>query len=416
MAPERTGDETVEQLRAKYVQLAAKYTALVDRLQKGTPPNAALFRLRWLDMNAAAAAMALVERGKVTLATQGWRNLSPERGPWTLRSQNGVPVRRYEDSSELALGEANVALAAKSRATVEVFDGDDSATALQVRAEVLSAPEARVLVLATDVTAAVHREAELEQMREALLQKEHLRILGELTTSVTHDLGSTLRAIRARLETFALDPALAARRTNVEALSDYVGGALGQLKELHRLATSGRLTPVPVQLEDIVRHACAVLRIGNDADQSIEVTLKLEDIPPVIGTPAELSHLFVTLLRNAKDAMPRGGRISVAGRRRAASVIVCVRDEGGGIASEAMPHLFDPFFSTKGDSGTGLGLWLAASTMRRLGGSIRAVNRPGGGAEFVLRFPVTRRPGRRLKTRAKPPRSPPPRRVPRVPT
>src|SRR5690349_11891634 len=252
MAPERNGDESVEQLRAKYSQLAVKYTALVDRLQKGTPQNAALFRLRWLDMNAAAAAMALVERGKVTLATQGWRKLSPDRGPWTLRSHDGVPVRRYEDSSELARGEAKVALATKSRATVDLFDGDGSATALQVRAEVLSAREGRVLVLATDVTAAVHREAELEQMREALLQKEHLRILGELTTSVTHDLGNTLRAIRARLEALALDPAIAPRRTNVEALSDYVGGALGQLKELHRLARSGRLTPVPVQLEEIV--------------------------------------------------------------------------------------------------------------------------------------------------------------------
>jgi signal transduction histidine kinase len=415
MAPERNGDETVEQLRAKYAQLAAKYAALVERLQNGTPQNAALFRLRWLDMNAAAAAIALVEGGKVTVATEGWRSLSPAGRAWILQSQDGAPVRTYADSSALAVGEAKVALAAKSGTSLEVFGGGSSATVLQVRAEVLSSRDARVLVLATDVTAAVHREVELQDMREALLEKEHLRILGELTTSVTHDLGNTLRAIRARLEALALDPALATRRTTMEAVSDYVGGALAQLRDLHRLARSGRLTPVPVQIEDVVRHASAVLRLEDDPDRPIELTVKLDGIPPVIGTPAELSHLFLTLLRNAKDAMPRGGRISVVARRRPGSVTICVRDEGDGIPTEALPHLFEPFFTTKGDSGTGLGLWLAASTMRRLGGLIRARNRRGPGAEFILRFPLAGRARHRLKTRAKAPRAPRSRRAPRVP-
>jgi signal transduction histidine kinase len=124
-------------------------------------------------------------------------------------------------------------------------------------------------------------------------------------------------------------------------------------------------------------------------------------MPPVTGTPPELSHLFITLLRNARDAMPNGGRISVVGRIRKDGVIVCVRDEGSGIPADVMPRLFEPFFTTKAQKGTGLGLWLAASTMRRLGGTIRAVNRRTGGAEFILRFPL-RTQGAVKKVRAPP--------------
>jgi signal transduction histidine kinase len=65
-----------------------------------------------------------------------------------------------------------------------------------------------------------------------------------------------------------------------------------------------------------------------------------------------------------------------------------VADEGRGISPEVRGRLFEPYFSTKGSGGTGLGLWLAAGTMERLGGSIQAVNRPRRGALVVLKFPI----------------------------
>jgi signal transduction histidine kinase len=378
-------------LRVKYAQLAEKYTSLVKRLEQRTQHRSAVFRLGWFGFRAGGGAMALVEQDSLTLANHRWRQLASRSGPYVRRAPGESDVRRYPDLSTLAVQEANAALASVEGTLVELFDSPSSETSLEIRIEVLSRRDKRVVVLASDVTENVRRETELLQTREALLEKEHLRVLGEMTTSVTHELGSTLRGIQARLDALATDPDLAGQRRMFESLYDYVGDALARLRELHRLARSGRLTPVPVQIADIVEQAASVLRLGNEETPQVDVQVKLDGMPPVTGTPPELSHLFITLLRNARDAMPNGGRISVVGRIRKDCVIVCVRDEGSGIAADVMPRLFEPFFTTKAQRGTGLGLWLAASTMRRLGGTIRAVNRRTGGAEFILRFPLRTR-------------------------
>jgi signal transduction histidine kinase len=103
---------------------------------------------------------------------------------------------------------------------------------------------------------------------------------------------------------------------------------------------------------------------------------------------SELSLLFVNLLRNGRDAMPKGGTVTITARQERKWVVVTVADEGRGISPEVRGRLFEPYFSTKGSRGTGLGLWLAAGTMERLGGSIEAVNRPRRGTLFVLKFPI----------------------------
>jgi signal transduction histidine kinase len=155
------------------------------------------------------------------------------------------------------------------------------------------------------------------------------------------------------------------------------------LRRLLAAARAGSLTAAPVRLEEIVNQAIAVLQL--DGEEKVEVRVDLP-VPPVLATPAELSHLFITLLRNARDAMPSGGQINIRGSRTDGHVVVRVADRGSGIPPRVLRRLFEPYFTTKGDQGTGLGLWLAASTMRRLGGSISASNRAGGGAVFTLRF------------------------------
>jgi signal transduction histidine kinase len=118
--------------------------------------------------------------------------------------------------------------------------------------------------------------------------------------------------------------------------------------------------------------------------------MSIADLPAVRGSVSELSLLFVNLLRNGRDAMPKGGTVTIAARQERKSVVVTVADEGRGISPEVRRRLFEPYFSTKGSRGIGLGLWLAAGTMERLGGSIQAMNRPRRGTLFVLKFPIDR--------------------------
>ena len=91
---------------------------------------------------------------------------------------------------------------------------------------------------------------------------------------------------------------------------------------------------------------------------------------------------------DARDGMPDGGKVHVRAERARDRVRVTVADEGTGIAPEHLAHLFQPFFTTKGSAGTGLGLWLAQGTMRRIGGAITARNRRAGGAEFLVELQV----------------------------
>jgi len=158
---------------------------------------------------------------------------------------------------------------------------------------------------------------------------------------------------------------------------------------LHDFAHSGALGMTALRLDRVVAQAAALVESDfRESTPPVEVRLALPDLPAVRGSAAELSLLFVNLLRNARDAMPEGGTVSVTARRTDRAVVVSVADQGQGFSRAVQPRLFEAFFSTKGPRGTGLGLWLASGTMKRLGGTIRAQNRPGGGAVIVLTFPL----------------------------
>ena len=98
--------------------------------------------------------------------------------------------------------------------------------------------------------------------------------------------------------------------------------------------------------------------------------------------------------------MPDGGTVHVRAERARDRVRVTVADGGTGIAPEHLPRLFQPFFTTKGAAGTGLGLWLAQRTMRRIGGTITGRNRRVGGAEFLVELQVAG-DGHRVTQRAR---------------
>ena len=232
----------------------------------------------------------------------------------------------------------------------------------------------------------MRQEQELLRTREGLLQKEHLRIIGEMTASASHEMGSTLRGMAARLTVLSTDADT--MRKHHAVLRGLMQSVQEGQRELHRLLAAARVGSLvigPVELHHVLEQAIAVLRLDDDVEHRINVQVDLHTAP-VLATPAELSHVFITLLRNARDAMPQGGEITVRGSNDNGFVTVQVMDRGTGIPKEILPRLFEPFFTTKGENGTGVGLWLAASTMRRLEGSITAANRSGGGAVFTLQF------------------------------
>jgi hypothetical protein len=117
------------------------------------------------------------------------------------------------------------------------------------------------------------------------------------------------------------------------------------------------------------------------------------EVPPVYGNAGKLQQVFMNLIMNARDAMPRGGELTVATESENSTVHIEVADNGVGIPSEHLNKIFDPFFTTKATSrGTGLGLAVTYGIIREHSGKIGVESTPGHGTTFRLEFPTARKP------------------------
>ena len=111
-----------------------------------------------------------------------------------------------------------------------------------------------------------------------------------------------------------------------------------------------------------------------------------------MGDAGRLTEVFANLLNNAIDAMPEGGVLTITTRTEGRTVVITVKDTGVGMPETVRRRIFEPFFSTKGEGGSGLGLAMAYSIVKRHGGDIRVESEPGRGTIFTLAFPMANVP------------------------
>jgi two-component system NtrC family sensor kinase len=119
------------------------------------------------------------------------------------------------------------------------------------------------------------------------------------------------------------------------------------------------------------------------------------ELPPVYCQPTLLGQVLVNLLANAADAVSKAAvpRIALRVRREGDEALVEVEDNGGGVPAELRRKIFEPFFSTKGDQGNGLGLWISSEIARLHGGTLTVHEGSSGGALFRLALPIDPRGG-----------------------
>ncbi len=393
---------TREELLRKYKALLTRHEALVRRLEQSNEEQFSTYKLSTWALETSASALAFLGDGAVLLANRRWHELS-RSGPWQRLSQGRpeLPVlktlRQVAEASVLALHATG-----QQGPLVCRYQQQAGSRTLEVRTEYVGTPSRNrpkrtVLVLALDITEQVQAEKELEQARAALTEQEHLRALGELASGVAHDLSNTLHAMRLRLEMIERDTEFAKRqRGHLDALLRIVSDAGTRVRNLQDFARQRpEHADEQVQLTEVIREAVELARsdIEHRADRqglSLRIETEVPPLPMVPGEAANLRYVFINLLLNARDAMPRGGTIRVRGTHAGSRVIITVEDEGTGIPEAHLHSIFRPFFTTKGSQGTGLGLSMAYGVMSRAGGSITAANRPEGGAVFTLTFPLPR--------------------------
>ncbi|MBI2216021.1 MAG: response regulator [Candidatus Rokubacteria bacterium] len=244
---------------------------------------------------------------------------------------------------------------------------------------------------------AIVRDITLQRELESQLhQSEKLAALGQLAGGIAHDFNNLLQAILGYAQLMKQNPDnadLVERSLNVVETA-----AIDGSETVRRIQQFARLRPdepfIRVDLPQIVHDAVAITRprweerTARD-NRPLELRLALDPVPVINGRPAELTEMTTNLILNALDAMPDGGTLTITTRGApAGSVTLTVSDTGVGMSEEVRRRAFEPFFSTKGDAGSGLGLAMAYSIAKRHGGEIRVESEPGRGATFTLTFPV----------------------------
>ncbi len=213
----------------------------------------------------------------------------------------------------------------------------------------------------------------------------------------SHELQTPIAGMRSAVELFLRDDCSPERARDV---ADDLVAEIDRLSELIRdlrllaLADAGRLidTTQPVDLMKVTNE-CAEIARAMAEEKQIEVGTQLTGRAVVTGSALHLRRLILNLVQNAIRYSPRDSAIFLEVRPSDHEAVLTVRDQGCGIASEDLPHIFEPFYRAdparaRETGGTGLGLAIAEQIVRAHGGRIQVVSRPGNGSTFAIYLPL----------------------------
>jgi two-component system cell cycle sensor histidine kinase/response regulator CckA len=252
------------------------------------------------------------------------------------------------------------------------------------------------------VVSLVREVTDKRRLEEQLRQSQKLEAVGRLAGGVAHDFNNLLSVILGYCDLIA--PRLAGHPAAADLLEIRHAGesAASLTKQLLAFSRKQVLSPQVINLSATIVQMDRMMRrlIGEHIEL---VTLPAERLGNVRADPSQVEQVVMNLVVNARDAMPNGGKLVVEtadveldpahaeglGAAPGPYVRLAVSDSGEGMGPEVLSRIFDPFFSTKGEGGTGLGLATVFGIVRQSGGAISVYSEPGRGTTFKVYFPRT---------------------------
>jgi signal transduction histidine kinase/ActR/RegA family two-component response regulator/HAMP domain-containing protein len=254
---------------------------------------------------------------------------------------------------------------------------------------------------------------DLRQTQQAVMQQERLRALGQMASGIAHDINNAISPVVLYTESLLeTEPDLSPRARDylgtIQHAIDDVAQTVSRMKEFYR-QHEPQLTLVPVQLNRLMQQVIDLSRARwSDMPQQRGFFIKMEaelvpELPAILGIESEIREALVNLVFNAVDAMPEGGtltlRTKIAGGGQSPvnppsprQVHVEVSDTGIGMDDDTRRRCLEPFFTTKGERGTGLGMAMVYGITRRHGADIEIESAVGKGTTIRLIFPVPATP------------------------
>lgn len=227
----------------------------------------------------------------------------------------------------------------------------------------------------------------LQNALEEIAQSEKLAAMGYLSAGMAHEIRNPLNSISLFVQLMrqtATEPDQLEYQAKILKEVDRIDSIIRKLLDASRRT---RTISSNIQINHVIDTAVEAFSPQTEA-RKIQVDRQYHCVPPPItADPTELEQIFTNLFLNALDAMCHGGRLTIEVFEKDGRVIVRVGDSGSGIASDVLPNIFNPFFSTK-NRGTGMGLPVAQRIARMYEGSMEVESTSPEGTTFRLEFPA----------------------------
>lgn len=238
-------------------------------------------------------------------------------------------------------------------------------------------------VIVRDVT-------EQRRLEERQQQAERLALIGTMSAKLAHEIRNPLSTVVINMH--LLQKTMAAqldadKKSLLDVMAVELRRVQGIVEDYLKFARLPRLRPAPLSLNTLIEQRVPLLQssLGN-SKVKLEIRLA-SDLPLIHADQEQLWQAMLNLARNAVEAMPDGGTLTIQTATDGGFVLLRVSDTGKGISEEARDRIFQPFFSTK-STGTGLGLALVQQIILEHGGDIECSSQPNRGSTFTLRLPL----------------------------
>ncbi|WP_170834982.1 two-component system sensor histidine kinase NtrB [Terriglobus roseus] len=242
-----------------------------------------------------------------------------------------------------------------------------------------------------EMSAAVERAA-AEQLRqqqkmseERLLQSERLAAVGRLAASISHEINNPLEAVTNLLYLVRNDPSLSSESGSYVEMAEKELARVSEIVAQTLRFQRGGAAPTLCSPEELIESVLA-LHQGRLHHRRIVIDRRHKDSKPIFCPEGDIRQILNNLVGNAIDAMTeKGGTMTIRTKNmrdphtRTAGLRISVSDSGHGMTLDTASQIFEPFYTTKGDGGSGLGLWISSTIARRHGGRLNVRSRTGGG-------------------------------------
>ena len=230
---------------------------------------------------------------------------------------------------------------------------------------------------------------ELQEKQSQLVRAEKLAAIGVFASGVAHEINNPLTAVltfsNLILEKMPEDDP---RHEMLRIMSRETIRARNIVRQLLTFAKDSAINPCRFDMNACIRETVNALSLQGILER-IDMKIYLyNDLPDAYADPLQMEELFSNIMLNAVQAISPPGTISISTAREGTDMVIIIADSGAGIAEEYLDRIYDPFFTTKGTAGMGLGLAVSYDIIRKHGGNIEVKSRVNNGTTFIIRLPL----------------------------